>query len=160
MQLAVEELQKFDIAPITIEQNGNIIIECRRCLRYFNTKLERRKAGIASGLKRRTKHEQTYPSPSPSPSSEGVQGEQKFKEPTLEEVKLLFAKAGGSEEQASAFWFFYDKKGWMVGKTKMKRLGSAVAGWVHENRQLQPKNPNPQGYLKYEPRQQSPNPGT
>lgn len=59
----------------------------------------------------------------------------RFKEPTMDEVKLLFAKAGGTDQQATDFWLFYDKKGWLVGKTRMQRLGSAVAHWISRNRE-------------------------
>ncbi len=69
--------------------------------------------------------------------SEGKRG---FKEPTMDEVKLLFAKSGGTDQQAETFWYFYDKKGWMVGKTKMQRVGSAVAGWINKEREQQAKD--------------------
>ena len=76
----------------------------------------------------------------------GYRGEG-FKEPTIEEVRLLFAKAGGSETQADMFWHFYNSKGWLVGKTKMKRVGSAVAGWILRNQDNAPVNTNPTNYL-------------
>ena len=34
---------------------------------------------------------------------------------------------------AKDFWYFYDKKGWKVGKDPMTRPGSAVAGWIIRN---------------------------
>ncbi len=67
------------------------------------------------------------PSPSPSPTKEISLGNGN---PTIEEIKLLFSKSGGTDLQAEKFWNFYDSKGWLVGKSKMKRPGSAVAGWI------------------------------
>ncbi len=70
-----------------------------------------------------------------------------FKEPTVEEVRLLFDKSGGSQSEADKFWHFYNSKGWLVGKTKMKRVGSAVAGWILRNQDNAPVNTNPTNYL-------------
>ncbi len=70
-----------------------------------------------------------------------------FKEPTIEEVRLLFAKAGGTDRQADKFFNFYASKGWLVGKTKMKSVTHAVAGWILRNQENAPVNTNPTNYL-------------
>lgn len=53
----------------------------------------------------------------------------RFEPPTLDEVKEYFNKKGYSSKYAEKFWYFYDGKGWMVGKNKMKRWTSAAGNW-------------------------------
>lgn len=64
--------------------------------------------------------------PGPEPEYKPVRNP----EPTLDEVKLVFSKAGGNVEEAEKFFNFYSSKGWMVGKTKMRSMPHAVAGWI------------------------------
>jgi hypothetical protein len=59
--------------------------------------------------------------------------------PGREEVDLLAAKAGLPNDQASAFWDFYESKGWMVGKNKMVSVAGAMAGWARRWRAEQQK---------------------
>lgn len=65
MELAIIELEKYRIASITRtertegEQNVNITITCRKALRELGIKELKRRAGVASGNKRRTEREQT-----------------------------------------------------------------------------------------------------
>jgi len=61
-------------------------------------------------------------------------GEKRSTTPELEEVKLMFSKSGGPPEEAEKFFNFYSSKGWMVGKTRMKSVPHAVAGWILRNR--------------------------
>ena len=49
--------------------------------------------------------------------------------PTLEEIREHFALKG-YPEQAEPFYYFYESKGWVVGKTKMKKWKMAAAGWI------------------------------
>lgn len=52
-----------------------------------------------------------------------------FIPPTLEEIREHFALKG-YPEQAEPFYYFYESKGWVVGKTKMKKWKMAAAGWI------------------------------
>lgn len=49
--------------------------------------------------------------------------------PSLEEVKLLAAKIGLPEREAEKFYWFYESKGWKVGRTKMVSFLGALQGW-------------------------------
>ena len=49
--------------------------------------------------------------------------------PAIEDVTEYFI-ANGRGEEASKFYNFYDSKGWMVGKTKMKKWRSSVGLWI------------------------------
>jgi hypothetical protein len=62
----------------------------------------------------------------------------RFQVPSLEEVKLLMAKVALPESEAEKFWNFYESKGWMVGKTKMRRVAGAVANWAARYREWHP----------------------
>lgn len=58
-----------------------------------------------------------------------------FAPPTLEEMTAYFLEKGGTEHQAVVCHSFYESKGWMVGKTKMKSWKSAVIGWIARDKE-------------------------
>ena len=60
-----------------------------------------------------------------------------FKAPTLAEVCELVADENLNMD-ASAFINFYESKGWMVGKSKMKDWKAAARGWSSRNTQKSP----------------------
>ena len=64
------------------------------------------------------------PEPKPEPK--------RFKPPTLEEVEE-YAKKMGSTVNPSQFVDFYESKGWMVGKNKMKDWKAAFRTWMKRN---------------------------
>jgi len=143
MEAALIELKRFNIAEVNEqnrtndEQNITYSIVCRRNLRTVEIKQLRVSAGRASGASRRTKLEQVSTSTSTSTSLGNGEYERKggFQEPTIDEVKLLFAKSGGVPSDADVFFNFYASKGWLVGKSKMRSVAHAVAGWVSRGRQ-------------------------
>lgn len=56
----------------------------------------------------------------------------RFAPPTLEEVKAYCAERGNKVD-AGRFIDFYESKGWMVGKNKMKDWKAAVRTWERES---------------------------
>lgn len=64
----------------------------------------------------------------------------KFEAPTIEQVCKHFTELNVSEalKHAQEFVYFYDSKGWMVGKNKMKIWKSAAGRWAINL----PKGPN------------------
>lgn len=56
------------------------------------------------------------------------QREQRFKKPTIEEVKAYVFESGYSIDPQS-FVDFYESKGWKVGKSPMKDWRAAVRNW-------------------------------
>lgn len=52
-----------------------------------------------------------------------------FKKPTLDEVKSYIKEKNYSVD-AETFWNFYESKGWMIGKNKMKSWKSALVTWT------------------------------
>lgn len=53
----------------------------------------------------------------------------RFTPPSIEEIRLAAAKLGLPDIEAEKFFNFYESKGWMVGKNKMKAWIMALAGW-------------------------------
>ena len=60
----------------------------------------------------------------------GVSG--RFAPPTLEEV-TAYCKERGNKVDPQRFVDFYESKGWMIGKNKMKSWQAAVRTWEREN---------------------------
>ena len=59
---------------------------------------------------------------------------QRFTPPTVDDVKAYCDERGyGSRVDPERFVDFYQTKGWMVGKNKMKDWKAAVRNWAREN---------------------------
>lgn len=54
-----------------------------------------------------------------------------FKPPTIEEV-VEYCKSRGSKVNARQWFDFYQAKGWMIGKNKMKDWQAACRTWERE----------------------------
>jgi len=54
-----------------------------------------------------------------------------FAKPSVHEVELYLKELNvlSPGENALKFWNFYEAKGWMIGKNKMKSWKSAIATW-------------------------------
>ena len=57
-----------------------------------------------------------------------------FKPPTLEEIKA-YCQERGNYVDAQAFMDFYDSKGWMIGKNKMKDWKAAIRTWERKDKE-------------------------
>ena len=53
---------------------------------------------------------------------------EKFVKPTIEEIKA-YCKERNNGIDANYFFDYYESKGWLVGKTKMKSWKAAVRTW-------------------------------
>ena len=58
----------------------------------------------------------------------------RFEVPAISDVKLHMEslQVGNAERHSAEFWHFYESKGWMVGKNKMKNWKSAASRWCIE----------------------------
>lgn len=54
----------------------------------------------------------------------------RFSPPTQKECNDYFLENDGDKEMAMDFWEFYESKGWMVGKSKMKKWQMAASRWI------------------------------
>ena len=59
----------------------------------------------------------------------------RFIAPTVSEVSDYFSERGADPAEAERFVDFYESKGWLVGKAKMKCWKSAVRNWISRNKQ-------------------------
>jgi len=57
----------------------------------------------------------------------------RFKSPSIEECMNTFEEAGSSTDEGEKFFNFYESKGWLVGKTKMKDWKAAARNWIKRN---------------------------
>lgn len=66
--------------------------------------------------------------PEPQPKSK------RFEVPAISDVKAHMESLQiiNAERHSAEFWHFYESKGWMVGKNKMKNWKSAVSRWCIE----------------------------
>lgn len=60
-----------------------------------------------------------------------------FKKPTIEEVEA-YIKEKGYAIDAEEFWYFYESKGWMIGKNKMKNWKAACTTWLKKQMKTNP----------------------
>jgi hypothetical protein len=59
----------------------------------------------------------------------------RFTPPTASEASDYFSERGADPAEAERFVDFYESKGWLVGKAKMKCWKSAVRNWIRSNKQ-------------------------
>lgn len=91
---------------------------------------------------------------SPDGSPVGVEPEEpegkpkRFTPPSLEELSA-YLNARGSNIDPEAFIAYYDSKGWMIGKSKMKSWKAAVVTW--EKKRAQGRGPEDTSWQTYRP---------
>ena len=61
-----------------------------------------------------------------------------FNKPTIDEI-ILYCGERNNNIRAAEFYDFYESKGWMVGKNKMKCWKSAVRTWEQREYKKKPK---------------------
>lgn len=74
--------------------------------------------------------------PKPKPEPIKKKGVKRFTPPSLEEVKSYIAEKGYKID-ADYFINFYQSKGWMIGKNKMKDWKATVRNWHSRNKENQ-----------------------
>ena len=57
----------------------------------------------------------------------------KFEKPEIAEVNSFFLEKSSCIEESAKFFYFYESKGWFVGKQKMKNWKAAASGWLARN---------------------------
>ena len=70
-----------------------------------------------------------------------VSKEKSFQPPSVENVRE-YCQEGGYKVDAECFVNFYESKGWMVGKNKMKDWKAAVRNWSRNDQKTSPKAGN------------------
>ena len=67
-------------------------------------------------------------------NKENINTKERFKKPTLEEVKEYCLERENSVD-AEAFIDYYESKGWLVGKSPMKNWKAAVRNWERNKKE-------------------------
>jgi hypothetical protein len=60
---------------------------------------------------------------------ENAASPRRFIKPTIEAVRLRASEIGLPDVEAEKFYFFYEAKGWCIGRDPMKNWHSAMTGW-------------------------------
>lgn len=81
----------------------------------------RTNADVAARVQRHRENKKNGTTEPPKPTG--------FQPPTRDEILLHAAKIGLPPNEAEKFEHFYESKGWMVGKTKMRDWRRAMCGW-------------------------------
>lgn len=95
----------------------------------------------------RLQPEVNSPSPSPSPSSKEEESiapkaqRSRFAPPTIEEVEYQCSQIGLPAIEATKFVNYYESKGWIVGRSKMKSWKHSLANWHRNYMERQPTLP-------------------
>ena len=69
----------------------------------------------------------------------GYKGTQAFRPPTVDDIKA-YCLERNSAVDADRFFDFYESKGWMVGKNKMKDWKAAVRNWERRDKPRENEN--------------------
>jgi len=65
-------------------------------------------------------------------------GSVEYKPRTIAEAVDYFKEKGSSKVEGEKFYYFYESKGWKVGKTKMKNWKMSALGWISRNKTNKP----------------------
>jgi hypothetical protein len=79
-----------------------------------------------------------------------------FKPPTVEEVKAYAVEKGFTRLNAESFVAYYESKGWMIGRNKMKNWKAAASGWEsREKNYNQQSRARPSNFNQFKGREQT-----
>jgi len=67
---------------------------------------------------------------------------------TIDEVQAYFLEKGSNKKEGDKFYYFYESKGWKVGKESMKNWKMAASGWISRNKKDLPDSDYLGGQLK------------
>ena len=144
-------LQKFEEQEqIKIEANNqySIITICKYDV-YQNNKseIEQPTNNQSATYEQPTDSQRTADELDTNTSKEGKEGKEgkeikedistdvkKNKYPTIIEVESYFLEKGSNKIESEKFFYFYESKGWKVGKSPMVKWKSAASGWISRNK--------------------------
>lgn len=147
----VEEIMRYMISLGLFEENDSIIT-CLKLAKYLDKRNTRNKEihrvidslGESPTVADNSRQSEIVAERPRSCTLEEKRGEEKrikrerrsgrFTPPSLEDVGDYVRKKHLDYVDAESFINFYESKGWMVGKSKMKNWKSAISGWNSRNR--------------------------
>lgn len=81
-------------------------------------------------------------------TEEQNRGKPRFVPPTVDEVRA-YCRERGNKVDAESFVDFYESKGWMVGKNRMKDWKACIRTWERNNKEWGGKGKAPANYDDY-----------
>jgi hypothetical protein len=79
-------------------------------------------------VKRKRNADEIQTTPIKEEEKQQEQQEGKFVKPTIQEIEI-YMQEKGMENLAERFYYFYEAKGWVIGKNKIKDWKSCVMTW-------------------------------
>jgi len=67
---------------------------------------------------------------------------------SIAEAIGYFKEKGSTKNEGEKFYYFYESKGWMIGKSKMKNWKMSASGWISRNKTNVPDSDYLGGQLK------------
>lgn len=67
---------------------------------------------------------------------------------SIAEAIDYFKEKGSTKNEGEKFYYFYESKGWMIGKSKMKNWKMSASGWISRNKTNKPNSDYLGGQLK------------
>lgn len=67
---------------------------------------------------------------------------------SIAEAIDYFKEKGSTKNEGEKFYYFYESKGWMIGKSKMKNWKMSASGWISRNKTNKPDSDYLGGQLK------------
>jgi len=81
----------------------------------------------------------------------GTTSNEKFVKPTVEEIKAYCAERKNGID-AEAFFYFYESKGWLIGRNPMKSWKAAIRTWEQSRKNTPTTKPKHKGFGNFEER--------
>ena len=125
----IKTLEKHKYITIEYEKNGKSID--KRIIRLVSTGIDRGINSSLGGYQQEIKENNT--SINNTSIKENIYIKERFKKPTLEEVRA-YCEERDNNIDPEMFIDFYESKGWVVGKSPMKYWKSAIRTWERNSR--------------------------
>jgi hypothetical protein len=143
-------------------QNGTITITSRRMVRDAYIRKVRKESGILGGnpqlktsknenvLLNQTDNQTVKQKPTPSSSSSSSIKNNKKNiigiPPKIEDIKIYCSERGNGINPEQ-FFDYYESRGWMIGKNKMKNWQAAIRTWEKNNKDNPVKPADTEDYI-------------
>ena len=132
---AKEKLQKWGFATFKTTNKGTIAKLVDNRVFDINEEEDDKQNDSQPTSDRQTTDSQTTTNKECNNEKNERKSRKKFSPPSLSEIKQ-FMKQSNYKDFSDSFFSFYESKGWMVGKNKMKDWKKSVSGWVARDKTL------------------------
>ena len=145
--LRVEEIMRF-MVEIGLFEASHGTISCLKLAKYLDKKTTRNNKihqiiDVANGTVPDSPRLSTLDTDTDTDISTNVdmgKKRQRFTPPSLEEIQVYIKEKNYLHVVAESFFYYYEGKGWMVGKNKMQKWKAAVSNWEVRNKTEAEKN--------------------